>query len=133
MKEGADGRRANVHAFTTTDIGAVLRSINARATGRAVTVKSVDLYVISSDPTGVSVSCAFLGRCSWANASATQHVNTYWLDPDQRGAEATAFELALNHCGEPKRLANHELSKPSKLSTLTVAVAPSQTVLPPSE
>jgi hypothetical protein len=67
------------------------------------------------------------------NASATQHGNTYGLDPDQRGAEATAFELALNHCGEPKGLSNHELSKPSKLSTLTVAVAASQTVLPPSE
>lgn len=26
VKEGADGRRANVHAFTTTDIGALLRS-----------------------------------------------------------------------------------------------------------
>jgi ATP-dependent Clp protease ATP-binding subunit ClpB len=28
-------------------------------------------------------------------ASAAQHVNTYRLDPDQRGREATAFELAL--------------------------------------
>ena len=28
-------------------------------------------------------------------ASVAQHINTYKLDPDQRGGEATAFELAL--------------------------------------
>jgi len=79
VKEGADGRRANVRAFTTTDIG-------------------------SSDPAGVSVSCALLDRRSWATP-APRNLQTHTGPNLTSGCKSDGFRTGPDELWGAERTA----------------------------
>jgi hypothetical protein len=84
VKEGADGRRANVRAFTTTDIGALPKKHKCGSYWPSSSSKKRRPLCHFLRPGGSFSELCTPRSTQLGNASATQLIDTYWPEPDQR-------------------------------------------------